>query len=331
MQQPPTLELAGYTRATAAVPTHGSPYVQCVSIYVPTSPTATSPNRPRTTLLVSHANGFHKEVMLPALQSFVDRVPAAIQRPDIVMWDLRNHGDSAVANRQTHPDFSNGTSMTSWQTFVDDLHTLMLWFRDRDSTQRRWIGVGHSITGAVMLEYQVTHHGFARLIVVEPMVYPEKVEGNFEESPVAVKAEKRRRVFPNRDQVTQALRKKTLFGVFTESAWQYYLWHGFNDVAEGVELKCHPKDESINFGRGPLDNTWDKLGSIKVPVLAMAGASSMLQGSERMETLAKQIPRGEHATVDAGHLWPLEQPERLADALLQAVVAEESRSMGAKL
>lgn len=54
--------------------------------------------------LISHANGFHKEVYRPMIQRLSMRLSAKLQHLDLsfVAWDARFHGDSARLNKDQY-------------------------------------------------------------------------------------------------------------------------------------------------------------------------------------------------------------------------------------
>lgn len=64
---------------------------------------------------------------------------------------------------------------------------------------------------------------------------------------------------------------------------------------------------------------WDvPYGKLEMPVLTITGLQDRLfLDMDHVTRLRNQLPRGEHLEwADAGHLLPLERPERLADALI---------------
>jgi 2-succinyl-6-hydroxy-2,4-cyclohexadiene-1-carboxylate synthase len=72
-------------------------------------------------------------------------------------------------------------------------------------------------------------------------------------------------------------------------------------------------------GQGALDPIWDRLGSLEMPVLALAGESdhTYRAASERIASL---VPRGSAGVIPgAGHAAHLEAPDAVADAILSFV------------
>jgi 2-succinyl-6-hydroxy-2,4-cyclohexadiene-1-carboxylate synthase len=72
-------------------------------------------------------------------------------------------------------------------------------------------------------------------------------------------------------------------------------------------------------GQGALDPIWDRLGSLEMPVLALAGENDITYraASERIGSL---VPRGSSGVIaGAGHAAHLEAPEAVRDAILAFV------------
>jgi 2-succinyl-6-hydroxy-2,4-cyclohexadiene-1-carboxylate synthase len=69
-------------------------------------------------------------------------------------------------------------------------------------------------------------------------------------------------------------------------------------------------------GQGALDPVWDRLGSLRMPVLALAGEGD---GTYRgaAERIASLVPRGSARVIPgAGHAAHLEAPDAVSDAIL---------------
>jgi pimeloyl-ACP methyl ester carboxylesterase len=72
-------------------------------------------------------------------------------------------------------------------------------------------------------------------------------------------------------------------------------------------------------GQGALEPVWDRVASLPMPLLAIAGErdARYVAAAERLASLA---PRGRAAVVpDAGHAAHLEQPGFVADLVLAAL------------
>jgi 2-succinyl-6-hydroxy-2,4-cyclohexadiene-1-carboxylate synthase len=72
-------------------------------------------------------------------------------------------------------------------------------------------------------------------------------------------------------------------------------------------------------GQGVLEPVWDRLGSLEMPVLALAGENDLAY-REAAEGIASVVPRGRAEVIrGAGHAAHLEAPEAVRDAVLRFV------------
>lgn len=72
-------------------------------------------------------------------------------------------------------------------------------------------------------------------------------------------------------------------------------------------------------GQGALDPIWDELGSLELPVLALAGEHDFTYRAAS-ERIASLVPRGSCGVIaGAGHAAHLEQPDAVAERILAFV------------
>lgn len=72
-------------------------------------------------------------------------------------------------------------------------------------------------------------------------------------------------------------------------------------------------------GQGALDPIWDRLGSLEMPVLALAGENDITYRAAS-ERIASLVRRGSASVIaDAGHAAHLEAPGAVTDAILAFV------------
>ncbi|NCU81459.1 MAG: alpha/beta hydrolase, partial [Acidimicrobiia bacterium] len=88
--------------------------------------------------------------------------------------------------------------------------------------------------------------------------------------------------------------------------------------SDHVELKCAPEHEARNFEMGAIHQTWDQLKNLKVPTWVVSGAQQTGQPSGFAANIAEQIA-GAHFVEwqDLNHFGPMQQPERLAELVLE--------------
>jgi pimeloyl-ACP methyl ester carboxylesterase len=74
----------------------------------------------------------------------------------------------------------------------------------------------------------------------------------------------------------------------------------------------------------PLEQHPDALGRLQMPILAAAGEADMPDFKAGAEEIAALVPHGQVAVIEgAGHLAPLETPERFKELLLRFLAAAE--------
>lgn len=219
-----------------------------------------------------------------------DPVVAELNGVETVVWDQPGHG--------------SGPSMkppVDWAVFGE--HVL-------DVTKPGGIGVGHSMGAAALAMAQVTDPlRFRALVLIEPVIFP----GPFErrESPMSDVALKRRRSFPTREEAVENFAGK--FPDWDEAAVRGYVEGGF--IGDGpVELACSPDFEADIYRGSTAHDTWDKLSSIEIPVLAMYGKDSDTIDDALARAQVSQFRRAGLEIVEgAGHFLPMEMPGLVAD------------------
>lgn len=83
-----------------------------------------------------------------------------------------------------------------------------------------------------------------------------------------------------------------------------------------TELQLEAEDASEEI-EDPLDERPEALGEIAVPALVAAGERDMVDFRDGAEGMAGRLPNATHVVIEnAGHLAPLETPERFRELLL---------------
>ena len=74
-------------------------------------------------------------------------------------------------------------------------------------------------------------------------------------------------------------------------------------------------------GQGAMDPVWDRLGSLEIPLLALAGENDITYRAAA-ERIASLVPRGSSGVIrGAGHAMHLEAPGAAADAIVAFIDA----------
>lgn len=253
-----------------------------------------------TSVLFSHANGFHGRCFDPVIEALVDNF-------ECISFDLRGHGDSLV-----NPEWP-----VVWQGYGDDALAMA------KKISKPSIAVGHSMGGAALVMAAVVEPKlFRALILYEPIIFPPAVRElatkNSGASPMVEGARRRRKTFASRAEAFANYASKPPMNAFDPRALHAFVDHGFKDVSDHVELKCAPEHEARNFEMGAIHQTWDQLKNLKVPTWVVSGAQQTGQPSGFAANIAEQIA-GAHFVEwqDLNHFGPMQQPERLAELVLE--------------
>lgn len=263
-----------------------------------------------STLLVSHATGFHGRCYLPLAHELSASVHS-------VAFDYRGHGDTP-----------RPTGAIDWQSYGDDAEAMATWLAER--TGGPIDAFGHSMGGACLL--MAAHRNpslFRRLVVFEPIVFPPAGLGDAPpdgDSPMVAGARRRRSSFASYEAAIANYSAKPPLNAFTPEALDAYVRYGFaQGEGEGeVHLKCTPDTEASTFATGSSHRTWEILPEVRTEVLVVAGVVQPMQPSHIAEEVAAQLPNGRYLQRDElDHFGPMTHPAEIA-----AIVSAELTRTG---
>ena len=260
-------------------------------------------------LLLTHATGLCGRVWTPVAAALAGRFHC---------WapDLRGHGDAITPD--DHP--------MSWNGFAQDALAVV----DHLSSigHSPTVAAGHSKGGAALLLAEQDRPGtFGALYCYEPVVFPSALGspsggaegGNY----LAEGARRRRDRFSSREEAAANFSTKPPFDVLHPDALAAYLDHGFATDADGsLLLKCRPENEARTYEMGGQHRAFDHLGGMATRVTVGVGERDAHQGPGLVAPLiAAALPRGtEVVEPDLGHFGPLEDPARIAEAIVTALL-----------
>lgn len=259
--------------------------------------------------LLHHANGFCAALWAPVAELLRSQFR-------IIALDARGHGDSP------RPDERDAFS---WEALASDLIEVGKLLLQELEVERFALGLGHSFGGTLTLAAAARADLYQRIVLVDPVLYP---AGTPKESrrggELAVRARKRRAVWGSRAEAREFFLSKPLFADWRPEAVEIYLAEGLRDRADGqVELKCDPEVEALIF-EGPPDLDNEASGSrLRVPALLIWASRgnfplAMFQG------IVGRMRAGTLEEMDVGHLAPMEQPDRVAEAVLRFCTTSEA-------
>ncbi|NPA07208.1 MAG: alpha/beta hydrolase [Chloroflexi bacterium] len=196
---------------------------------------------------------------------------------------------------------------------------------------RGWVGLGHSLGGALSLMVAVERPDiFSALILLDPVFLPPVVllamrllralrqEYRF---PLARQALRRRRTFPTREAMAARYRERPLFRHWHPAAWQAYLEHGLRPSENGYTLAYDPHWEAAIFARVPVD-IWHwvrRAGERDLPAVIVYGERSEIFRWGVVRRLHRLWPQARLVPMPGyGHMFPMEAPEVTAQRVLEA-------------
>lgn len=254
-------------------------------------------------VLFAHATGFHGRCWQP--------VADELDVPSTAL-DFRGFGDSAPPTGW----------QVDWRGYGTDATVAARHLAEASGSPV--VGVGHSMGGAALLMAALDEPDlFATLVLFEPIVMPptpvtsQAVPSNF----LAEGARRRRSAFASFDAALANFASKPPMNAFTPEALHAYVHFGLAEGAnEQVHLKCSPEHEARTYETGGAHDTFDRLGTLRVPAHYLSGRVEQAQPSAVTELLAARTPGATYARIEhVGHFGPMEDPAALAGIVDRAL------------
>jgi pimeloyl-ACP methyl ester carboxylesterase len=253
-------------------------------------------------VVFAHPTGFHKEIWAPTVRA----LRSARCGATLVAVDLRGHGDTP---RPTGPP-------NVWD-YASDVGSVAESFGGEAG---RRVGVGHSLGGMAVTAAQIRYGCFDRLVLIDPaLVSPDRAEAVAADNMWAESARRRRPAFPSRDDAYQTYRNKPVFADWPDEMLALYVDYGFS-ARDGVwALKCDPDWEAATFSQPSFPEVWRAARGLDVPVTLITAGRSPTHPPDVAESTARLLDARHLRLEDRGHFVPMEAPEVVADAVIDAL------------
>ena len=270
--------------------------------------------RGRSTLLhFVHGNGLCGLAYWPMLKPLTDRY-------DLCLHDAQGHGDSDDGHR--FPGWNLSAERMAQAVF----HRRRLWGR------REVIGCGHSFGGVLTLLAAARYPSlFDAVILLDPIIYPRWLAGVAAASyytglsrynPMALRARRRRREWPNREAALEYFRDRGMFAGWREDALHSYVDHALAKLACGsVALKCPPWVESQVFSGFPR-GIWLALQRISCPTLILYGQHTYRFIPPAVRRAHEINPCIQTRMMPGNHFFMQQMPERTSTAIEAWLVSQ---------
>jgi pimeloyl-ACP methyl ester carboxylesterase len=248
-------------------------------------------------LLLVHATGFCAQVFTPLAAELSQRFRC---------WalDLRGHGRASAPPGLGY----------AWSGFGDDVLAAVAGLGMDHA-----VAVGHSGGGAALLLAEANRPGtFERIWSYEPIVWPDPNGARSRASALAEGARRRRDRFPSREEAYANFASKPPFSTLAPEALRAYVECGFADEEDGsVSLRCRRDVEAAVYLQAVEGDRFRRLADVGCPVVVASGGRSDAIAPPVARQLVDVLPDSRlQVFPDLGHLGPLEDPSRVARAIL---------------
>ncbi len=236
----------------------------------------------------------------------------------ILAVDQRGHGASSLP--------AEPQKLRSWKPYRDDLLNLLSALAGPPP-----VLAGHSMGATVsLLAAAARPAAVGGLVLFDPVVmsrwrvFAAHMPGGgkaLRQSPLALGAAKRRAVFDSVEDVFASYKGRGAFKTWSDIMLADYIAGGFKERADGkVELACAPELEAAIFA-SHCHNPWAAAARVRAPIqiyraergsTCSVGAGDGFFGGNRR---ARMI-----TVAGASHFLPMERPDVVRDALLDAAV-----------
>lgn len=231
-----------------------------------------------------------------------DPVAAKLQSQfRLLAVDARGHGDSAKPEeRLAH----------AWANCGRDLLAVI----DALELGPGIRAAGHS-GGAAHVAYaeHARPGAFSRVALIDAIIGPAEVFAG--EAPLAVKARRRKAVFPDRKTARERLASKPPMNDWRPEALDAYIEHGLTPLPDGsLTLKCPREIEAWHYELGGACDLFERLGDLQFESLLITGGRSEI--APLVEAQRERLKKTHYEMIPgAGHFIPQQMPEETAGML----------------
>lgn len=237
--------------------------------------------------------------------------------------DLRGHGRTTLPAKT----FAYG----SWRRHRDDVIALLEKQTDAPVTLS-----GHSFGATVSLMAAVRRPDLVSAVALIDPVLLTRLRYAFMHAPLAPlflrqrfrlsrQAARRRAHFPDKQSAVEAFSGRGVFKLFARETIEDYVEDGLvEDGAGAFKLACAPAYEAATFA-AHRNNPWPLFNRIQFPLVGLrAGVRSTF--SEEAANALAAVKGARIATIDgAGHMLPMERPDRVRAAIESAALLARQR------
>jgi pimeloyl-ACP methyl ester carboxylesterase len=231
----------------------------------------------------------------------------------IVGMDDRGHGRTRAP--------ADPEKLKNWNIFRDDLENFF------SHLGKPVIAIGHSRGATASLLLSIKRPELIRaLILIDPTILPysymwwwylAKKTGLARLTPIVATAARRRQIWPDRQTILNAYRKKAVFSSWQAGFLEAYVESGTEKTDDGkIKLCCEPAWESRIFSVCPHD-VWRHIPRLQQPTLVLYGATSDTFLGPAARRFKSRVPAAKMVRLEGtGHFVPMERPDETTEIIL---------------
>ncbi len=259
-----------------------------------------------------HATGFNARAYRSLLAPLGGRY-------QVLALDFRGHGRTTLPARLA--------GYASWAVHRDDVITVLERHLHAPVTL-----AGHSLGGSVAALVAAKRPDLvASLALIEPVILSRRrlLAINAPLAPLLLRlvfplaraAARRRAHFPDRETAVEAFTGRGVFKVFSREQIEDYVADGLlEDCNGGFKLACAPAYESASFS-AHRNRIWTALARIGCPLVVLRAAKHSTMAASAARWLGAAKPQARLASIEgAGHMLPMERPDRVRAAIETALL-----------
>ncbi len=202
----------------------------------------------------------------------------------------------------------------------------------------RWLGIRSARTVALLTAAKRPDL-VASLALIEPVILPAAfrlflrlpagpllARALF---PLAAAAARRRARFASRELAVRAFTGRGIFKKFSAETIEDYVADGLiEDRRGGFRLACTPAYEAATFCAQRHD-PWTALRRVRCPLVVLRAEKNATSPASTLHRIAALKPDARVAMVEgAGHMLPMERPDRARSAIETAMMLARGQSLG---
>ncbi|KAJ2828297.1 hypothetical protein FBU31_002953 [Coemansia sp. 'formosensis'] len=263
------------------------------------------------TLLLAHANGFHKELWEPTLERVFAHRSESWYIDQAIAFDSYNHGDSAIANRSS----IDSEELSPWTENAQDILAIL----EQLGSSRNIVGVGHSWgASSLLLAETMAPSSFVNLIITDPVLH----SGSEQSASALAKITLRRRYQWNTiEEAQQYFNNHPFFRVWDQRIIDLYMRYGLEQIEDGsLVLKCRPINESAVYLGSIVDSphATQNLPNVQCPVAFLTGETSNQTPPDHIAKITENMVNCRCVVMDdVGHLLLHQDPDQTADRYVE--------------